>query len=378
MKVLISGGHPSPALAVIDTLRQTHPTVEIAFIGREVAQHTTGQLAGEREAIEQRGIPFYPIYTAKWGKTIWQRIVTFGLVSWATITTYRLLQIIQPTIFLSFGSYVAVPVAIACSLRGIPVITHEQTRVAGISNRFIAKWATVVALAYPESARFFPTYKTIVTGLPLRPQLFLSNQDPPAWAETDFLHDTAPILYVTGGSTGSHTINALITQLLPTLVQEWRVVHPCGRATEQVQWLRQLQKVAERLPTALRARYVVTEQLSVNDLRWIYQQNTVVLGRAGANTAAEVTVFDLPAIFIPLPQSNFDEQAANAQALVDTGKAIMINQNDLSPENVQQALEKFRPEVVRPAKKRTPPITNTATTKLIQVVLETSTKNNAC
>lgn len=371
MKLLISGGHPSPALAIIDTLLATHPDVEIAFIGRVVAQHTTGQLAGEKQAIEQRGIPFYSVHTAKWSGSIFGRITTFFSVGIAALKTYRLLGSIQPDVFLSFGSYVAVPVAIACSLRGIPVITHEQTRAAGISNRVIAQWASAVALSYPESARYFPSYKTVVTGLPLRPQLFERSVPPPAWADEAFQASRLPILYVTGGSTGSQRINAVIETALPKLLEQWRVVHPCGRATKDHDWYKQLSDVRSNLPAELQERYVVTEQVSVSDLAWLYQQPVIAVGRSGANTAAEVAAFALPAVFIPLPESNYDEQTKNAQALVATGQAELIKQSELTKETLMKAVTNLRSKLssTKPA-----PVVPTAGNALIALVLQARRK----
>lgn len=374
MKLLISGGHFSPALAIIDTLQRTQPKLELAFVGRVVSQQSTEQPAGEAEAVIDRQIPFYPIKTAKWGGNFWQRCAAFGSVVRATIAAYQLLGQLQPDVFLSFGSYIAVPVAIACKLRGIPVIIHEQTRVAGISNRVVAWWATVVALSYPESLSFFSKHKTIVTGLPLRPQLLDNTTQTHHWASPSFIESKLPILYVTGGSTGSHALNQAIVSLLPELLQSWRIIHPCGRATAQHDWYSRLLAEQARLPDALRARYVVVEQVSASDLAWIYRQRTLVFGRAGANTTAEVAAFKLFALFVPLPLSNYDEQQKNAAALVGNGRTVVIDQSQLNRESLLAALTAAQIALLNAPAAKAPSPASHACVALIKIIMETYQK----
>lgn len=373
MKLLISGGHPSPAFAVIDTLQQQNPDVEIVFVGRIIAQHATGQPAGEKEAMELRGIPFYSIDSPKWGRTLWQKVTALFSVFSATLAAYRLLKDIKPDVFLSFGSYVAVPVAIACVLHNIPVVTHEQTRVAGISNRTIARFATVVAISYQESKPYFPLQKTILTGLPLRPQLFSQHVSPPVWANADFLDTKLPVVYVTGGSTGSHVINELISDMLPLLLKKYRVVHPCGRAHNDHDWPKLLLAKKQLLSAELQARYILLEQLNVDELAWLYHQPLVVFGRSGANTTAEVAAFGLKAIFVPLPHSNYDEQHKNAQALVESNQALIIEQHQLDQVTLTAALEKLLASQVQ-QKTSHLPTDSRATSALIHLVFQTYQK----
>lgn len=374
MNLLISGGHLSPALAIIDTLQRTQPKLELAFVGRELSQQSIGQPAGEAEVVIARQIPFFPMKTAKWGGSFWQRCATFGSVVRATIAAHQLLKQLRPDIFLSFGSYIAVPVAIACKLRGIPVIIHEQTRVAGISNRVVAWWAAVIAVSYPESLRFFPKHKTIVTGLPLRPQLFDITSQTHHWASPSFIESKLPILYVTGGNTGSHALNETIVSLLPELLQSWRIIHACGRVTAQHDWYSRLLAEKARLPAQLRAHYVAVEHVSASDLAWIYRQKTLVFGRAGANTTAEVAAFNLFALFVPLPLSNYDEQQKNAAALVGNGRTVVIDQAQLNRETLLGALTTARTALLDAAVAKAPPLANHACTALIKIIRETYQK----
>ena len=188
----------------------------------------------------------------------------------------------------------------------------------------------------------------MVTGLPLRPQLFQDSVTQPDWASPAFLTSENPILYITGGSTGSSAINELVASVLSELLTHWRIVHPCGKPTNKADWQKTLSEVRQTLPQELQQQYILTESVSVNQLAWLYRQSVLVFGRAGANTTAEVDAFGLPAIFVPLPLSNYDEQQKNAQALVDEGQAQIILQKDLTQEQLMSALASWR-DRVRPS-----------------------------
>jgi UDP-N-acetylglucosamine--N-acetylmuramyl-(pentapeptide) pyrophosphoryl-undecaprenol N-acetylglucosamine transferase len=351
MKIVISGGHPSPALALIDYLRAHHPEVEIAFIGREIALAATGQKALEADAMEARQIPFYPLVTGRFGHGgVADKLKASLAFAQAVSHMYTLLGKLRPTVFVSFGSYVAAPIAVASKLRHIPIITHEQTRVAGVSNRAIALIADRVAISYLESASYFPAQKTVVTGLPLRPQLFEGEVHQPSWftAAADL-----PLLYISGGSTGSQAINQVVLDSLPELVAEWQIIHTCGKSHNHHNWVVEMASAAKKLPANLQKRYHVVEHVTAAELRWIYHQHTLVTGRAGANTVAELHAFDIPALFIPLPNSHYDEQTANAQSRAAEGRAVLLSQDQLNKRTFLELLGRAKKLLSAPRKEVT-------------------------
>ncbi len=187
MKILIPGGHLTPALALIDYLQLKKSSDEIIFAGRIYSQKKLKQKALEKIELEKRGITFVPFQAVKLGtQSIFYKLFIFPLAF--VLSLYRALKLVnryQPTVLLSFGAYLALPLAIICYLKKIPIVTHEQARVLGRANRLIAKLADKVCLSYVQTAqelkKTISNEQVVVTGNPLRPQLFAGKQQKPSW-----------------------------------------------------------------------------------------------------------------------------------------------------------------------------------------------------
>jgi len=237
---------------------------------------------------------------------------------------------------ISFGSYLAVPVAVASAIQGIPILTHEQTTVAGQANRLIAYLAKKVALSFPQSRDFFPADKIVWTGNCLRPEI-LSPPLKPSWLPTKINH---PIIYVTGGNQGSLVINQTMTKIIPELVKRYLVIHVCGRSTIDRPYWHDLSQIQSQLSPRYRFHYQIFEWLNPQDLNWVYHHASLAISRAGANTVYELGVKQLPTIFIPLPTSKYQEQLHNAQILAQTGGAIILPQAHLTPDQLLKIISR--------------------------------------
>ncbi len=197
MKVVFTGGHPSPAFACIEYIREAYPEWELLFVGREVSQPGSGQLAWERQTAAEYGVPFVGIDTCK-SSVSGREVFSHGTkIVQSVFKSLELIRNEKPDVCLSFGSYVAVPIALACKIAGVPVVTHEQVLGAGRASRFIGKFANAIAVSHEESIKYFPARKCVVTGLPLRPVLFKRHPQP-AWLQN--VPPDLPIVVVMGGS----------------------------------------------------------------------------------------------------------------------------------------------------------------------------------
>ncbi len=322
MSVFITGGHPTPAIAVIDELQKLAPKLPIYFIGRTHAMEGDEAQSLEYYAVTGRGIQFLPITTGRLPRylspTLFWSIVKLpvGFIQ-ALWYVFRL----RPSIVLSFGGYVSFPVCVGAFLAHIPIIIHEQGKEPGLSNKIIARVASKIFVSFREHATIFPPEKTLYTGLPLRTILFHPPKEPSFPYEKNI-----PLIYITGGATGAVSLNALIFPIIGDLSKKYMIIHQTGsRSYDQASLIGS-------------SHYYSTPSLGESDVSWVYQHATLVVGRSGANTVGEIAALGKIALFVPLPWSAGNEQEKNAKILVDNGSATMLSQKSLTPEKLLAAI----------------------------------------
>ncbi|MDO8451478.1 MAG: UDP-N-acetylglucosamine--N-acetylmuramyl-(pentapeptide) pyrophosphoryl-undecaprenol N-acetylglucosamine transferase [bacterium] len=330
IRIMVTGGHVTPALAVIDLLKQKYPTWEIIFIGRRHAFERDTHESQEYRLIKERMLPFLPLISGRLQRNISPASFLSLLkvpIGFAQGFFYCLW--FRPSGIVSFGGYLALPVVFAAWLLGIPVVTHEQTRVAGLANRMIACVAKRVLLTYPETAAQFPKSKTVVTGLPIRKRIFSPPTHPSYFVPNDL-----PVLYITGGTTGSVSLNRLIFPLIPAFVSRFFIVHQVGEPS-----LSDAQSVRAGLSKKLATHYHFASYFSVDDHSWSLNRAALVIGRSGANTVGEIAACGKIALFIPLPWAGGNEQYHNAKFLKDAGSAKILLQDTCTKETIRQAID---------------------------------------
>jgi UDP-N-acetylglucosamine--N-acetylmuramyl-(pentapeptide) pyrophosphoryl-undecaprenol N-acetylglucosamine transferase len=317
-KVCITGGHITPALALMDEIARVHPQWKIVCIGRTQSTER-GDRSQEQELVKQKGATFLPIIAGR----MTRQFDIPSLASWVKIPMGYIQAFVyclseRPDIMVSFGGYIALPVVVAARLLGIPVVTHEQTRVPGLANRIIGRLAKKVCVTFADTVRYFPRGKTVVTGLPIRPELLR----PVKKAPFDLDSVSVPLVYITGGTTGAVSINERIFPIIGQLVKECVVVHQTGSISEK-----HAREYKQQLHASDRDRYIVAANIDATAVAWILQHASLVVGRSGANTVMELAVLGTHALCIPLPWSAGGEQLANAKWLASLGLAEVIEQN---------------------------------------------------
>jgi UDP-N-acetylglucosamine--N-acetylmuramyl-(pentapeptide) pyrophosphoryl-undecaprenol N-acetylglucosamine transferase len=216
-------------------------------------------------------------------------------------------------VLVGYGGYVSMPAYLAARRRGVPVVLHEQNAKPGLANRVGARIATRVAVSFPGT----PLPRAEYVGLPLRSMISrLDRSALRAEARRFFgLDPDRPTLLVTGGSQGARRINQAVSGAAAALaaagVQVLHVVGPHGEAT----------------PAAAEVPYVVVPFVDRMDLP--YAAADLVVCRAGANSVIEAAALGLPAVFVPLPIGN-GEQELNARPVVEAGGAVLVADADLT------------------------------------------------
>lgn len=327
-KILITGGHLTPALSFIDYCQQKQPLVEIVFAGREFAQLANHQPSWEKEEIQKRKIKFIPFDGVKSS--------SFNPLAFikSCHQARKILKAHHITHVLSFGGYLAVPFALGAKKLKLSLITHEQTRVLGKANRLISPFVDFIALSFSQTKTLFPA-KVVFTGNPLRQQLFHAPQKAPTWFKPS--STSLPIIYLAGGSQGSQTLNDNFLPILNQLSLDYIIIHQVGRASEKFQPLITIQKYLQSQGLSL-PNYYPREFLTVEELAYFLPILKFAISRAGANTVAELTAFQIPTLYIPLPFANYQEQMLNAQTLVQKQAALLLNQAELLPSSLLEKI----------------------------------------
>lgn len=314
-KILITGGHISPALAFLDALPKDQ--YDPVFVGRMSEFDGDRAISQEFRLINNRGIRFIPLIAGRLTRRF--SIRTFLALLKIPIGFFQACSIMlreRPYAIISFGGYVALPVAIAGWFSRVPIITHEQTRVPGLANRLIGSFARIICVSFAQTALYFPKMKTVVTGLPMRSGLFNKTLKPAFMPNSDL-----PIVYITGGTTGAVSMNNKLFPLIAKLTLNNLVVHQTGMRSEEF-----AQSIKEGLTEEARHRYIPISYIDESDVFWILQNAKLIIARSGANTVMELGALGKVAVFIPLPWSGGGEQYINALFLKDAGSAEIVDQ----------------------------------------------------
>jgi len=335
-RVVITGGHLTPALAVIEELKKRG--WEIIFLGRKYAAEGVKTPSVESEIIPKTGIPFYPLSAGRIQRrfTRWT-IPAILRIPIGFFQAILYLRKLRPDVVLSFGGYVSAPVVFAGWLLKIPVITHEQTTVKGLATRFNSLFAKKNAVSWKVNLDDFPPQKVVFTGNPIRKDIFRFNKK--IWQELNF-EKKLPLIFITGGNQGSHTINMAVEEIIPQLVKTANVFHQCGHLNAFGDF-EKLKGVRNKLPRKLKFRYQVKKYLSGEEMGTLLYKSDLVVSRAGANTITELAALGKPCILIPLPWLYQNEQEKNARMLEKVGIAEVLLQKDLSSETLLRLVKKM-------------------------------------
>ncbi len=325
MKLLITGGHITPALAVIDELQSGKKSEhKIIFVGRKHTSNSAKEISLEYQEIHKRGIRFIDLKAGRMTRLLNIRsLKNLAKIPEGYMNAFRILRSEKPDLILTFGSYIGLPIAICGWILGIPIYVHEQTIHPGLSNQLIGQFAKEIFVSFPETKEYFDARKTVVSGNPVRKSIFHTEKVP------FHLKKNHPVIYITGGSLGSHSINELIKPILLSLLQRYTVIHQTGNVVEYDDYNTFL-KIRKKLPSELRERYIVRTHFLSDEIGYVYSITDLVIGRSGANTFFELVALRKPAIFIPLPWSAHNEQMKHALMYREAGTGDMFEQTDTS------------------------------------------------
>ncbi len=319
-----TAGHVLPAVATAQALERLRPGLTVAFAG------LPGSL--EERLVAGAGYAFHTTTAVPLPRRMTADLLRVPpRVLGAVRAARRLLRESDARAVVSFGGYVALPLSLAARGR-VPLILHEQNSRPGLANRLAARFADRVAVTFPSSADRLPSRERVhITGNPVQQRLRdLDRTARRSGARQRFGLDPArPVLLILGGSQGARSINRAVAGA----ADAWRalgaqLVHVTGHrdhAEALARW--RAHGVEPDDDTSF-----VRVMPFLDDMADAYAAADLVVSRAGATTIAELTVLGLPSVLIPYPHATAQHQRGNADALVGAGAAVMLGDDEISPD----------------------------------------------
>ena len=319
-KIVMTGGgtagHVTPNIALMPALQKEG--YEISYIGSYDGI--------EKRLIEEQNIPYYGISSGKLRRYFdvknfsdpFKVLKGYG-------QSIKLLKRIKPDVVFSKGGFVSVPVVLAARHCHIPAIIHESDITPGLANRIAIPKATKICCNFPETLKYLPADKAVLTGSPIRSNLFTGDKER-AFALCKFEDHSKSTLLVVGGSSGSKVINTAIRNLLPELIKTYNIIHLCGKGNVD----------NELLDTIGYTQFEYADE----ELSDMFALADLVISRAGANAICELLALHKPNILIPLSAAaSRGDQILNANSFRSQGFSYVLEEEELTNTTLLEAIE---------------------------------------
>ena len=324
MRIMITGGgtggHTSPATAILEELRRRDPRLLALWIG-----HRGGI---EERVAKNAGVPFRGLPVEGWPRRKTPRMAwTLLKLAWSGVQAAVWLWRFRPQAIVGVGGYVSLPLVWAAQRLGFPTFLHEQNKRLGMANRLCAARATRIFLSYPDTIGDFPAGRALVVGNPVRSGFIHPPEQGEARARFG-LDPNIPVVLVSGGSQGARTLNHAVLAMLPKFQPgEIQLIWMTGRPDHA-------EMLEKAKPFGDRARVYPF----IEDMPAACAAADLVISRAGASSTAEIAVLGKPAILVPFPFATDNHQQHNAQAFVDAGAAILMLDKDCTADALEKAV----------------------------------------
>jgi UDP-N-acetylglucosamine--N-acetylmuramyl-(pentapeptide) pyrophosphoryl-undecaprenol N-acetylglucosamine transferase len=338
MKVMITGGgtggHTSPAVAIIEELQRRDPHLLVQWVGR-------------RGSIEERvatamAVPFRAVPVEGWPRrNRVRRLWSVAKLGLGYLRALLLVRKFHPDVVVAVGGYVSLPVGLAAQHLGVPVVLHEQNKRLGMANRLLAPKAARLLLSYPDTLGEYPQERARVVGNPVR-AAFLRPPSPAAARSSLGLDPAIPVVLIAGGSQGAGSINQAAADMAPLLHdEEMQIVWAAGPAHAAA-----FRGVADTRPHIRLIAFI-------EDMATAGAAADIVVGRAGASSTAEIAVLGKPSILIPYPHATDNHQEQNARAFEAAGAAVVLLDHECSGARLLELLRDLLADAGRRARMAT-------------------------
>lgn len=336
MKILIlaggSGGHVTPAVAVLRELKHRHPAIEIrVWCDRKYASQARSLVHNFDNAI--------PVQTVLSGKlrryhnltrrqhftspsVIFPNIRDVFLVVSGFLQSCAKFIAWRPDVVFAKGGFASVPAGIAAWLFKIPLVIHDSDSHPGLANRILAHFALFIATGAPLDNYPYDRKRAYYTGIPISEE-FHPYTDKERWELKAALgfEPSNPFVVVTGGGLGAGPINTAVAKQLEQLLERSSVMLLSGTAYYD--------KMRTFLPHD-DPRFQLRPFINSQEMAQALGAADIVVSRAGATTILELSALAKPTILIPAAQLAAGHQLKNAAEYARGGAVDVIDDEKLA------------------------------------------------
>ena len=333
MRILIvaggTGGHIYPALALTTYLEKNYPTTHTLWV--------TGKRRLEQRILCGTGIDFkrinacsfYRKFSWRWIEFVWRTIVSL-------LQSFLIFLQFKPDVVVGMGSFHSYPVVIAAFFFRIPSLICEQNVFPSLTNRLLSKYASRIAISFPQTKDLLPSSawrKIFLTGNPIRDSIITATKEE-GLRELELKKDKFTLLFL-GGSQGAHHLNQVAVETVKLLKKD-------GMG-EKLQFIFITGECDWKFVSNSISKIEVSAKIFpfFPKIHYAYAATDLLISRSGATTIAEITVRGIPAILIPYPSATDEHQLRNAQILEKMGAARIISEDDITPQRLRDAIEEL-------------------------------------
>ena len=319
-KIVMTGGgtagHVTPNIALMPALKDAGYDIE--YIG--------SYNGIEKNLIESLGVKYHGIASGKLRRYF--DIKNFS-DPFRVIKGYgqaiSLMRKIKPDVVFSKGGFVSVPVVLAAKFCHVPAVIHESDITPGLANKIAIKGAKKVCCNFPETLKYLPSEKAVLTGSPIRKELFNGNPQN-ALKLCNFPNHDKPVLLIIGGCLGSKIVYEAVRKILPELLDNFYVIHLCGKGN---------------LDNSLTGTIGYAQfEYANEELTDMFALADIAISRAGANSICELLALHKPNILIPLSAAaSRGDQVLNAKSFKKQGFSYVIEEENLTESTLLDAVK---------------------------------------
>ena len=327
-----SGGHINPALAAAGYLKQREPDAEILYVGAKDGM--------EERLVPQAGYELKTITISGFQRKITpeniiRNVKTVVRMFSASSEAKKIIKEFQPDVCVGTGGYVSGPVIREAAKMGIPCVVHDSNAYPGVTTRMLAKHVDAVMLAVPEAKKYFEKdVNCVMTGNPVRGEILVAEKEA---SRKKLELDEKPMVLSFGGSLGAQAINTAAGEMLTKSAESKQFYHIHGYGHHDKEFVERMKKMGfdeEENPQIRLMQYI-------DDMPTCLSAADLVIGRAGAMTLSEIEAKGKASVLVPSPNVAENHQFHNAKALVNQNAAVMIEEKDLTGENLWETVREI-------------------------------------